>query len=64
MLVTGEELVDQPPIPLLVVSELGGSLAAAATHRCRATSAAVRGERTSRCRHNGPFPNSSFRLYL
>jgi hypothetical protein len=27
-----EEVVDEPPVPRLVVSELGGSPAAAATH--------------------------------
>jgi hypothetical protein len=41
-----EEMMNQPPILPLVVSELGGSPAAAATHRCRATPAAVCGEQT------------------
>jgi hypothetical protein len=39
-----EEIVDQSPILPLAVNELGGSPAAAATHRRRPTSAVVRGE--------------------
>jgi hypothetical protein len=39
-----EEIVDQPPVLPLVVSELGSRPAATATHRRRATSTVVRGE--------------------
>jgi hypothetical protein len=46
MLVLIEEMVDQPPIAPFVVRELCGGPAAATTHRRRAPSAVIRGERT------------------